>query len=117
MDKSQHLKLYLMSYVAFFFFILFTINAQLPTLGNWKPFAYGVIAITFFFLIHEGLRIFANLSKKIEILLFLFQIVITCMLLMFSIIQNMVIFIVFSIVMLISFIFSIYLKLKKAKDY
>ena len=117
-DKIQHVKGYLLSWVTFFCFIVFTIyGPSSSNFSNWKTFAYGVMVVALLFLAHEGLKIFTNLRKEIHIFLFLFQIVIACILLVFSILKNsMIIFPIFAIAMIISFIFSIYLELKKAKD-
>ena len=113
MTKFDKIMNFALVSVTFVLFIIFVIYTESPDERDWKPLAYGAAVIFFFFLVHEGLKIFTKLPPKIDIILFLFQIVLSFVLLIFSILQNITIFIAFSILLLIVFILSMFLEYKK----
>lgn len=95
-----------------FVLCLITITFALAPAG-WRPLAYGAAFIFFIPLVHQGIKIFTTLNKTMDIIFHLSQILLSIALLTFSILENIMLFIVFSIFLLIVFMLSIYLKFKK----
>ncbi|WP_342471480.1 hypothetical protein MHH70_10750 [Metasolibacillus sp. FSL H7-0170] len=107
---------YAMVWLTFIIFIF--VSLQMPHLPtHMKTLIYGTIIVYLLLLINGGLEIFGNIPKRVNISINILQLILSIPILVFSVLKEELIFIFFSIFLILVFTTKIFLLMyKKAKD-